>query len=395
LIVLPMKAARTRRLPRQLEGSGMRVLVTGANGHVGNNLCRALVARGYRVRASLRSLADPAKSAPLHDLPDVDIVELDVRDAERFDAAVRDVEVLFHVAATYALYTGSREKDAEMLCDSLEGVENALRSAARRHVRKVVLTSSIASLPMRAPGEAAATEQDWRTDLRLPYYRAKTLAEQRAWALAAELGVELVSVLPGTIGGPGFYRRTPSTDLIECILTGALRLGAPRGNLPYVDIRDVVEGHVLAAERAVTGRFILCNDRAPTLQELTQILHGIDPSIACAPRLIPDALLGALPLLDALNAKLSGSPRLMTAELIASSRGQLWQLSNARARAELGWVPRVPLETSLRDTLTTLSELRAAEGKTARSAPAHRLAAARGRDRSRPHTRALPTRVAR
>ena len=376
----------------------MNVLVTGANGHVGNNLCRALVERGYRVRASVRSLEDPAKSAPLSGLCDVDLVALDVRDAARFDAVAEGVDILFHVAATYALYTGSREKDEEMARDSVEGVENALRSAARRHVRKVVLTSSITTLPMRELGEAAATEQNWRTDLRLPYYRAKTLAEQRAWALAKELGVELVSILPGAIGGPGFYRRTPSTDFIESILMGSMRLGAPRGNLPYVDIRDVVDGHILAAERAVKGRFILCNDRAPELRELTEILHGIDPSIARAPWLIPDALVGALPMLEALSAKLLGSPRLMTAELIAGSKGKLWCLSNARARAELGWAPRIPLETSLLDTLITLRHLRAAEANARKASRppdssdrARKLAGAHERGPARFHTRTLTT----
>ena len=341
----------------------MHVLVTGANGHVGNNLCRALAERGHRVRASVRSLEDPAKSAPLRGLPHVELIELDVRDAVGFDAAVAGVEVLFHVAATYALYTGSRQRDEEMVRDGLEGVANALRSAARRHVRKVVLTSSIATLPMGRPGEPVTTEDTWRTDLRVPYHRAKTLAEQRAWALAGELGVELVSVLPGAIGGPGFFRRTPSTDVIESILTGGMRLGAPDFNHPYVDIRDAVEGHILAAEKAVTGRFILCNDRAPQLMELAEILHGIDPSIACAPRLIPDALLRVFPMLEALNARLRGDRRLTTPAFFASSRGRQWCLSNAKARNELGWAPRIPLETSLADTLTTLRGLRAAAGK--------------------------------
>ena len=341
----------------------MQVLVTGANGHVGNNLCRALVERGYRVRASVRSLEDPAKLFPLSDMPHVNLIQLDVRDAARFDAALDGVEILFHVAATYAVYTGSREKDEAMLRDSQEGVENALGSAARRRTRKVVLTSSIAALPMRKTGEPAATEQDWRTDLRLPYYRAKTCAEQRAWALAKELGVELVSVLPGFIGGPGFYRRTPTTDIVESILTGALRLGVPNMNFPYVNIRDTVTGHILAAEKPVTGRFILCNDRVPQLTDLMDILHDIDPSIARARWRLPDALLGLLPLMDPLNAKLLGSPRLVRPEFIATSKGKLWRLSNARAKAELDWAPRVPLETSLLDTLTTIRRLRASEGK--------------------------------
>jgi len=341
----------------------MQVLVTGANGHLGNNLCRALLERGHRVRASLRSLGDPTRSAPLAGLSGLDIVELDVRDGAAFEAALRGVDVLFQVAATYALYTGSRAKDEEMLQDSLEGVHNALQGAARQRVRKVVLTSSVVSLPMRRRGEPPVAEDAWRTELQLPYFRAKTLAEQRAWALAKELGVQLVSVLPGAIGGPGFYRRTATTDVIEGIVLGTMRLGAPPGNFPYVDIRDVVEGHILAAEQDVTGRFILCNDQLPELLELTEILHRIDPSVPRSTRVLPDALLGALPFLDWLSAKLAGTPRALTAEFISTVQGKVWALSNARARAELGWAPRVPLETSLADTLHTLRGLRAAEGK--------------------------------
>jgi dihydroflavonol-4-reductase len=104
----------------------MQALVTGANGHVGNDVCRALVERGHGVRASVRSLGDPAKSAPLSGVPQLDIIELEVRDAARFEAAVDGVELLLHVAATYALSTGSREKDEERLRDSLEGGEDAL-----------------------------------------------------------------------------------------------------------------------------------------------------------------------------------------------------------------------------------------------------------------------------
>ena len=341
----------------------MKVLVTGANGHVGNNLCRALLERGHQVRASVRSLADPTRRAPLEGLQGLDLCELDVRDAARFDEATRDIEILFHVAATYSTYTGSRQADESMVRDSVEGAENALRSAAQNGVRKVVLTSSMMTLPFRPRGQVPATENDWQTDLRLPYVRAKTLAERSAWQLSAELGVQLVSVLPSAIGGPGFYRRTGTTDIIEGIMLGTMRFGAPPGDFAWVDVRDVARGHVLAAERDVTGRFYLCNDTIPSFVELTRMLHQIDRTIPAAPRALPETLVGVLPALDALNAMVLGSPRVMSAELVALVRGSVLPNDNSRAKTELGWKPEIPLEVSLSDTIDALRALRRAEGK--------------------------------
>jgi dihydroflavonol-4-reductase len=346
-----------------MKGGAVKVLVTGANGHVGNNLCRALLERGHQVRASIRSLGDAERRAPLEGLENIELCELDVRDATGFDAAARDVEVLFHVAATYSYHTGSRQADDAMVRDSVEGAENALRSAARNGVRKVVLTSSIAALPWRPRGEPPATEQEWQTDLRLPYARAKTLAERRAWELSAELGVQLVSVLPASIGGPGFYRRTGTTNIIEGIMLGTMRFGAPRSAIGWVDIRDVVRGHVLAAERDVRGRFLLCNDHFPELIDLTRILHQIYPTIPAAPRVLPESLFGVLPALDALSAVLLDSPRVVTAELVGMVRGVIPPNDNSRAKAELGWKPEVALEVSLSDTVDAIRALRRAEGK--------------------------------
>jgi dihydroflavonol-4-reductase len=126
----------------------MKALVTGANGHLGYNLCRALIEQGHKVRASIRQETDAAKAAPVHALGDVELVGLDVRNAAALARAVDGVDRLFHVAATFAFYTGSREKDAQMVRDSVEGAENALRAAARAGVEKVVLTSSFVTLPM-------------------------------------------------------------------------------------------------------------------------------------------------------------------------------------------------------------------------------------------------------
>lgn len=341
----------------------MKVLVTGANGHLGYNLCKALVASGYNVRASIRSLADTNKVKSLQNLGTLELVALDIRNAAQFEKALSDIETLFHVAATYAFYTGSPEKDREMIRDSVEGAENALRSAAKAGCKKVVLTSSVVALPLLPPDAPPATEADWNTDLSVPYNRAKTEAEQAAWRVAGELDLNLVTVLPGAIGGPGFWRRTATTDIFESIMLGSMRLGVPNFNIPYVDVRDVVSGHIFAAEKEVSGRFIICNDEQPAMHDLIKIMHDIDPSVPLPLMVMPDFVLRFLPFFDAMNAKLIGSPRMIGRERAAEMKDHVYRLSNARARHELGWEPRVPLQQSLTDMMICLRELRRHEGK--------------------------------
>ncbi|MCM2251712.1 MAG: NAD-dependent epimerase/dehydratase family protein [Ramlibacter sp.] len=335
------------------------VLVTGANGHLGNNLVRALLERGHRVRASVRDRSDSRKSGHLP-TADIELVSLDVRDGKQFEAAAAGIDTLFHVAATYKNYTANAAEVEDMVRDSIEGARSAMLAAARAGVRRVVLTSSAVTVPMVETGGRATTEEDWRTDFSSPYHRAKTLAEQEAWKLAKEHGLDLVTVLPGAILGPGFVRGTPSTDVVESIMLGAYRMGAPDANFPAVDIRDVVSGHLLAAESGATGRFLIVNDVLPSLFELARVMHSIDPSVPAAPRIFPAFATGMGPLLDWLNHKTLGTPRTAGPEFIAAIKGKAWTMSNARAKRELGWRQQFPLEQSLADTMATIRGLRSA-----------------------------------
>ena len=342
----------------------MKALVTGANGHIGSNLVRALAERGYDVTATVRSLADTGRNAPLAALAKVELAELDIRDADRFRSLCDHVDILFHLAATYAYHPGTRTTDEDIVTDSLSGAEAAIRAAARQ-VGKVVFTSSIVAVPLRRPSEPPATEADWQTDMSVAYFQAKTEAERRAWELAEKYAVRLVTLLPGAVCGPGFSRGTPSTDVIEGIMLGTLRFGAPRMNFPIVDIRDVVRGHVLAAEKEVHGRFLLCGDSFPTLKELTRIMHDVDPAIPASPMTLPEVMGPMLPYLDWLNSKLYHSPPTLTPEFAEAMLGKQFNASNARARAELGWAPEIPIRQTVSDTLDTLRALRRNAGRKA------------------------------
>jgi hypothetical protein len=177
-----------------------------------------------------------------------------------------------------------------MVRDSVDGASAAIEAAAASRVRKVVLTSSIVTLPLVNAGAPAPTEDDWRDDLSVPYYRAKTLGEREAWRLASERNVKLVTVLPGFVLGPPFLRRTTSLDIVYGMMLGVLRFGTLDVHLATpVDVRDVARAHILAATRESNGRFIVANDRTYSYLELSRIMHSIDPAIPRAPFVLPNA----------------------------------------------------------------------------------------------------------
>lgn len=190
----------------------MRALVTGANGHLGFNLVQALLARGDEVRAGVRSVADVGKCEALRALPGVEVVGADLGQPAQLRAAMDGIDTLFHVAAVFA--TTEPGRDAEILRTAIEGTEASLRAARDAKLRRVVMTSSMVTLPFTAPGAPPATEADWNDDLRVTYFRAKVEAERLAWQLARELKLDLVTVPRGGLIGPGF-RPDPASRRAE------------------------------------------------------------------------------------------------------------------------------------------------------------------------------------
>lgn len=334
----------------------MHALVTGANGHLGFNLVQRLLQQGHRVRGSLRGPLDGPDAARLRALGPVELVRADIRDAAAMGAALQGVDRLFHVAAVYSV--ADRSRDADMIDAAVRGTGTVLRAAAAAGVRRVVMTSSVVTLPLKAPGEPPATEDEWTTDLRVPYFRAKVESERLAWALADELGLELATVLPASIIGPGFARSTPTLDILRAGLMGVFRLGVPAGNLSMVDVRDTAQAHILAAERGARGRFIVANDHSPSYDEIARALGRIDPRVKPPLMRMPLFASPLLPLYDRLSHRLLGTPRVATPEAIATTvSGRLYHPSNRRAREGLGWRPEVPFEQSLRDTVQALQAL--------------------------------------
>lgn len=335
-----------------------RVLVTGASGHVGGTLVANLVEHGYSVRASVRDPNDENKTRYLKKLG-VEIVKADLFDKASLNAACEGMDGLFQVAAVYDM-TPKNKSDAEkMIATGIEGMENALRGAANAGIKRVVLTSSCATITPVAKGAPDATEQSWVDDISIPYIEEKTRGERHAWKLAKELGLNMVAVLPGGVFGPGFNRSTPSTDVILSIMKGALRMGAPKINLLLVDVRDVATVHRLAYEKGTPGGRYIALHSAPEIYDYVVAARKHDPSIGLPLMKMPEFMTGVVPIINAVTAKVFGFPQTYTRDLHNSIKGREWRVDDSQTRSQLGFEPKYGLDKTVKDTIEHLKKINA------------------------------------
>lgn len=326
--------------------SSRTVLVTGGSGFVAGWVIVTLLARGYRVRTTLRSLRREAEIrqgfGTMTDAGDrLDVVVADLLDDAGWDAAMAGVDLVQHVASPMPL---GEFRDHDLVGPARDGTIRVLRAADRAGVKRVVLTSSgVAAMPKK-PDAHVYSEADW-TDPDQPglsqYNRAKTLAERAAWAFiqASRSGMTLATILPGAIQGPLL---TPDlsgwADLITRMLTGKLPM-LPRVGMGMVDVRDLAELHVRAMEtpEAAGQRFVAAGEFL-WFSEVAQALRdglGADAAKVSA-RVAPDWLMRLVALG---NADL----RQLTPNL-----GKQQTFSTERAQRLLDWQSR-PLRQSIVD----------------------------------------------
>ena len=317
------------------------VLVTGGSGYIGGWMIAALLKRGYLVRTTLRTPARiaAARTAFQSLLPPAEQERLsfhvaDLLADQGWHEAISGVQAIMHVASPMP---AGQYKGTDIIRPAREGTRRILNAAMRAGVSRVVLTSSLqAALPPRAALSQPSDERVWTdldSDLANDYSRAKTLAEQDAWAFCqAQAGAPaLTTILPGMVQGPvlqGSY--SASVDLIARMLAGKLPF-LPRLRLSIVDVRDLVDLHIRAMESdlAKGQRYIGTSD-ALWLRDVALLLkrtlgeHGREVRT----RGLPDGL-------ARLAAYFSTDMR-----VIAPSLGRDIGFTADKARKQLGWSPR-------------------------------------------------------
>ncbi|WP_217922964.1 NAD-dependent epimerase/dehydratase family protein [Miltoncostaea oceani] len=224
------------------------VLITGGGGFVGRAILDRLVAAGRPVRALARSDASAGVLAGAG----AEVVRGDILDPASLERAMRGAEVVYHVAGLNGFCLPDPGELERM---NVTGTRNAVRAAAAAGVRRLVLTSSAATIG-EAHGTVATEDSPHRGTFLSHYERSKFAAEREALAESARLGLELVCVNPASVQGPGRTRGTAKI-LIDA-LNGRLRMVVD-SRMSLVEIGDCADGHLRAEAHGAPGaRYLLC-----------------------------------------------------------------------------------------------------------------------------------------
>lgn len=321
----------------------MKAFVTGATGLLGNNLVRALTAEGHTVRALVRS---EVKAQRLLGDTGAELVLGDMEDVPGFTDALAGCDVLFHTAAYFREYYTVGDHRPKLEAINVRGTVALAEAAHARGVRRLVHTSSSATIGFRA--DRSAGDEDTppapiaSSNL---YFKSKIIADERLRELSARLGLELVQVLPGWMFGPGDASPTASGRLVLDFLARTLP-AVPPGGMNAVDARDVAAGMIRAAEHGRAGHKYILGGPFTTLADVVGTLSQVTGLPGPRAR-IPYQVAWLYAKAAETWARITGGQTLITVAAVQTMHAQL-RVSSNKALRELGWRYR-PLSETLRD----------------------------------------------
>ena len=311
-------------------------LVSGANGHLGNNLVRFLIKQGVPVRATTRNLKNKAPFAGL----DCEVVQADITDKSSFIRALQGVETFYAVAASFKLWAKDSKK--EIYDVNIRGIQNTLEAASEAGVKRVVYVSSVAALNYKKL--PTKESYGYNSDRRDMYYNSKNDGEKLAFQLAKKLGIELVSVMPSAmIGGEAFAPLNVSYNILKLILNKEIPVDT-KITLNWVDVKDVAEGCYLAAQKGRSGeRYILANEKCMTITDTTKLAAKRYPQLKLkVPGAVPKFMLYGIAGIMELLAKVKKEAPMLTRKDIAMFSGLQQDFDISKAKKELGFNPKKP-----------------------------------------------------
>jgi nucleoside-diphosphate-sugar epimerase len=315
----------------------MKVLITGATGLLGGHLLRELQQRGEQIRA----LVLPVENADKLLAQGVEVVRGDVTDASTLAPAVKDIEVIIHLAGMMGVW----RPIADYRAVNVTGSENLYRAAQKAGVHRFVHTSSHTVYGL---GHGRfMTEQDALRPDPDPYSITKAEGDKLIRRLMQDSVMETVIIRPGTFFGPEdrlhFGRMAERLKQGKGVIVG-------RGNnaLPFCYVTDVVQGFLLATyhEKAPGNVYNITNDRPLTQQEMfNAIADAVDGQR-------PTRHLPYLPIyyggIVAEKIALIGQSKPIVTRLGAMMFGTDNRHSVEKARRELGYEPKVDLREGIR-----------------------------------------------
>lgn len=325
----------------------MKCFVTGASGFVGSNLVHQLFARGHEVRVLLRGGRIPSG---LHGAR-YEIVAGDIEDRAALRRGLAGCDWCFHVAASYHLWLADY---GPMYRSNIEGTRCVIEEAQTAGCRRIVYTSTVGCIGLPhadASGRVTPTDEATPVDegqmsnhYKISKWRAEVVARE-----CAARGAPVVIVNPSAPIGPRDAKPTPTGQVVVDFLNGQLPAYMDTG-LNYVHVRDVADGHILAAEKGRVGeRYILGHaegnwtmaEMLRTLEELTGVR---------APRFrVPYALAWMGAVCNEAMARVTGMPPKAPLGGVRMARYKMY-FNPGKAIRELG-LPQTPPREAMADAV--------------------------------------------
>ena len=308
-------------------------LVTGGNGHLGNNLIRLLLANNHKVRTTIRNIN---KTAPFEGL-DCEVVQADITDRASLKKAFKGVTNVYAVAANFSMW--AKNPITEIYDNNMQGTKNVFDMAKECGVKNIVYVSSVACLDFtQLP---ANVDNGYNKDRRNWYYNSKNDSDKLALALGKKYGIRTVLVLPSAMIGREAHKLSYTNNLVLQILNGEIPIDT-NFTLNWIDVKDVAQGTYNAMLKGKdSNRYILSTETHTTMQESVQIAADLYPELKLKiPKKAPKFLLYTVASLMEFGSKITGKEPLLQRSYVDMFYGLKQDYDISKSRRELGYNPK-------------------------------------------------------
>lgn len=316
----------------------MRIFLTGATGFVGSHIAQSLHAAGADLRLLTRKTSRTEHLNGLH----AELVTGDLLQPENLRSACSGCEALVHVAADYRLWVPEPQA---MYATNVEGTRTLLRLARETGMRRVVYTSSVATMGFRSDG--AVVDEDTPVSIENmvgDYKRSKFLAEQEAIA-AARLGQEVMILNPTTPIGANDAKPTPTGRIVVDFLNRKFPAYVDTG-LNLVDVQAVAAMHVAALERGTPGERYILGGENLTLKQILDRMAAMT-GLPSPTMQVPHSVAMTFAFFDEwITGRMLGREPRATVEAVRMGKKKMFA-SSAKAERELGYSV-LPVDSALR-----------------------------------------------
>ncbi|MBC8503466.1 MAG: NAD-dependent epimerase/dehydratase family protein [Chloroflexi bacterium] len=314
------------------------IAITGISGLVGGNMARALIAKGHSVRGLIHHDRQAVEGL------DIQLSEGDISDIISLKHAFKGVEIVYHLAASISL---SANNWPFMNANNVIGTRNVVEACLACGIQRLVHLSSIHAMEQEPLGSALDETRPLALSSKTPYYdRSKALGELEVQR-GMEQGLDAVIINPTGILGPNDFKPSYFGKAVIALAKGKLP-ALVQGGFDWVDVRDVVDGIIAAAQHAPSGAKYLLSGHWRSITEIARLVAketDTKPSGIIVPMWL--AYLG-LPVINIISIISDKEPLYTRFSLQTMNSNK--QISHARATDELGYAPR-SFEETLTDTI--------------------------------------------